>query len=470
LQFPLQLMSVRGVVVLTESEDQRSASILFVFALIGFIWGFLVYAFPYVYQAWTAREATVVPIPWIDMNIMAERAGFGGAMLGIATDISFIATAFVLNTWTLISMIIGSFAVFFFGNWLSVKYDLAPVIWWEHRMNIPLMLQRSIMYFWGSILIGLNLAVGLIPLLRHPRMIQRAFSSMFHGVKSPIERRTEPFSFYKAILGPLAFGFGTTVALYAILVPDFFQKFFLIVIVLVVLVPLVYTFIQGRMTGETGVTGGDPGGFLNIFYLSSGYSGADTTNIWFVPKPAIEGVAASSMWLRWFKTADIADMSMREYIIMFIVLLPFGWLLSLFFAATFWSMAPIPEGYPGVAIFWPIQATYEVLWIKGIQYNLFRPDWVAGAFAVGGAIYSIGMFTPLSMVGLIAGANSPTPFASAWLFGLIVVTISKRIFGKKWWEENKQIGAAGLLVGESIAIALAIAVVLILRALWLRPF
>jgi hypothetical protein len=468
LPFPIQQMEAKGIITLIESEDEQATNILFIFALFGFIWGFIVYAFPYLFQAWTGRIATIVPVPWFDMNIMAERAGFGGAMFGVATDITYIASAFVLPTRTLISMIIGSFSINFVGNWLSVKYNLSPLPWWEPKMGIPMMWQRSVMFFWGSIIIGLSLATGIVPLLRYPRLIKKAFSTMLKAAKASYgERKTEPFSFYKAIFIPLVIGLFIGATLYYILVPTFFLKYFYVIIPMLVLIPIIYVLIQGRMIGETGMSVAGDQSFIRVFYLSTGYPDVD---IWFVPTPTVGAFSSGASWLQWFKTADLCDMSMRGFIKLFIALLPFGWLLSLFFAQSFWSMAPIPEGYPGVSIFWPITATYGCLWIKGIQYQLFKPEWVVGAFLAGAGLYAICEFLPLSMVGLISGASSPTPFASTWLIGLIIVTILKKTLGKGWWEKNKQIAAVGLLIGESIATALTIAVVLILKALWLRPY
>jgi len=472
LPFPIESMSAEAIITLSEGEGKRAINILSIFALVGFGWGFIVYTLPWVLKAWTGRQLTLVPVPFVDMSETVERIGMGGAILGVATDITFISAAFVLSESTLLSMILGSIAVSFFGNWLSVAFDLAPVSWWVPKMGIALALQRSTLYFWGSPMIGLGLAAGLVPLLRRPKILIRAFSSMSRSVGKA--RKTQAFSFYKTFLIPFCICIVAGIGIWVIFVPDFLRNFFFIIIPLVVLTPLAANLIQGRMIGETGVSTGSLAPVLNAFYLSTGYSKVD---IWFVPTP-IQGAmyqypemaSSGANWLQYFKLSELCNMDMRSFIKWWILLEP-AFLISLVFLQAFWNIAPIPSGaFPGVAIFWPIQAIFQLLWIKGLQFNLFIPSWVIGGFLAGAGLFALSEFTPLSMIGLVVGASSATPYAVTWLIGFILVSIFKKFLGERWWNENRRNAAAGLVIGETIAVVIAVSISLTLQAMWIRPF
>jgi len=475
LPFPIQNISAAAINVLT-GEEKRPLRILATVALFGFFYAFGVYTFPIIMQAYLPPGAFewVVPIPWIDLMSVTEKAGLEGAMLGIATDLSPIASGFVLPPMVVLGMILGSFATYFFGNYLLVKNwaawglpDADPAIpgvqsWWAKGMGIPMTLQRSILYFWSTIFIGATLAVGLGPVLRNPRALGRAFSSLL----KPIRRRhTDPFP-GKLILLMIVLPIIYWVFIFAYLVPNFFFANLWIVPIMIGM-PFISTIVLGRMVGETG-TGSFPAGSLQgILYLSSGYEGVD---VWFAP--SIMGSNGAG-YLQWLKVAELTETRADSVFKMYWVFLPIAIAVGYLYVQLFWWLAPIPSGrYPGVAVFWPVDATMQSLWIKGRQTALFPPERIAISFVVGLALYLVLSLarSPLSYVSIAAGIGWPTPFAITTAIGAAIAQILTRRMGKDWWDKNKNLLAAGLLIGEGIAVIIAVAVSLILKSISPLPY
>ncbi len=465
LPFPMQEISGRAVLTLTEADERRTNR-LFIFIFMGFWYGFVVYALPNILTAWTGRPVSIIPIPWFDMTFQGERAGLSGAILGIATTLSPYALAFILPSKTLLSMVVGALAISLFGNWIWVRNSYQPV-WWYTGMKIDMILQRSTMYVWAAPLMGFSIAVGLMPLARNPKVVPRAIKSMILFEKGTArEGKTEPFNFYTYFLVPYA---ATTIAgilYFAILSPNFFTGYFYFIVPFVIFLPLIFTLIEGRMIGETGVEVVEQGRITNAFYLATGYPGVD---MWYVPNM---WNTVGTSWLRHFKLFQLCDLSFKSYLTLYILLIPLGWAAAFLFAQIFWNLAPIPSGtYTGAAIFWPLSAVNQAVIIRGPQLGLFKIEWLLIGVVVGVALDLVSARVGvISAIGVAAGASSSTPFALAWLLGYIIAMVVRKVFGEVWFQENRRLIAAGLIVGQSIAIATSVGLALIISALWTRPF
>jgi len=471
LPFPLQQVDAEAIVTLTGFEE-RPYQIFSVFALIGLIYGSVLYAVPFIGQAWTGAKIQLLPVPWFDWTLQIQPS-LPGAIWGLATDITAFAWAFVIPFNVVLAMFIGSFSVYFFGNWLLQENwekwglpDTNPDIpgvqsWWFPGMNIQMSLLRSTMYFWAAPLIGFALSAGIGPILRHPDVLKRAFS--FLRTKRTQARKTEPISFNLYITIPLVGSLLIFALMFVLLTPDFVRTN-LIIVVIIMLIPFVSMLISGRMRGEAGIVYMPAGNLQNIMYYTSGYRGAD---IWFLPTP----IGATGWPLSWFKLAQLTKTKSTSLVKAYWLLLPFAMLVGIAYMEMFWRIAPIPSGrYPGAQIFWPIDVSYTCLWIKGTELGIFKPMWILYSFLIGLVLFFIFDFLPIpfSFTGLAVGAGTAPPFALSYLIGGVI----GKLIGLKrreWWEKHKLLVAAGLVVGESIAATIAVAISLIMNSLWILP-
>lgn len=476
LPFPLEQMSGITITTLT-GEKKKPLYFLAVTAVIGFAWGFIVYSFPFIMEALTGRRITLIPVPWYDFSPYVERV-MPGAILGLATDIGPISSGFILPFPTILGIFIGSYATWFFGNWILNSNwvawglpDTNPDVpgvqsWWEPGMNIHMMWQRAILYFWMTTLVGVSLAVGLAPIIRHPQIISRALTLMLKP-RAAKKRYTDPISFSKVTLPMILVGIVGGVALFIYLVPNFVAMAAWIIPIMVVL-PFITTLIGGRMRGETGVVYTPQGVIDNLLYYASGYSGVD---IWFAPNIM---TATGHGRLQWFKIAEITETKTSSLIAAYWLLLPVAMIIGYLYVQLFWWLAPIPSGrYPGAAIYWDISATMRSLWIKGRELpGLFAIDRLFISFVIGTVLYMIldYLHSPISFIALGAGMSSITPGVTTWLIGGIIAQIIKRRMGKEWWDEYKMVLAGGLVVGEGLAVTLAVSVSLILASIWGMPY
>jgi len=467
LPFPIQQISSAAIITLTEEEKggRERARFLFFVSIIGFIYGFIVYALPFVVKAYAGVQLTIIPVPWFDLTSIAERY-FPGAIFGVATDLGSIATSFVLSIPMIISIIVGSFAVYFFGNWLSVRYNLAIQPWWLPQMPIQMALQRCILYFWGIPIMGFGMAGGLMPvILRYLRRRSIKKTRVKGNSKRMIQ---EIFSLKTYFLIPLLVMWAWSIFLYLYLAPNFP---FWLVFPLIIVVPIVSALVDGRMLGETGTTfiQGQTGNLLRIIYWSSGYQGVD---VWFVPAPW--GRSGAGV-LGQMKVCELTDTSVKDLFKMYWIFLPIGILVGFLYVQLFWSIAPIPSGrYPATEIFWPINAVNTCLWIRGMRIGLFRVDWLIESFLVGSVlailfdVFKLNRILPF--IGIVAGSVTTPPFAVTYGIGLLLRIFLQKTIGKQKFEEMRQLIAAGLLMGQGVAIMIGISLILIINSIWFMPY
>jgi len=476
LPFPLEQMSGITIATLT-GEKRKPLYLLAVTAMVGFVWGFIVYAFPFLMQVITGKSITIIPIPWYDFSPQVERF-MPGAIFGLSTDIGPIASGFVFPLPTIIGICIGSYAVWFFGNWLVNKNweawglpDTNPDVpgvqsWWEPGMNIHMMWQRSVLYFWMTTIVGIALAVGLSPVIRRPQIVYKALTMMLKP-RAAKKRYTDPISFTKVTLPMLLVGIIGGVAVFVYLVPNFVAAAPWMLPIMVVM-PFITTLIGGRMRGETGVVWTPQGYIENLFYYASGYSGVD---VWFAPNIM---VATGHGRLQWFKIAEITETKTLDLIKAYWLLLPVAMIVGYLYVQLFWWLAPIPSGrYPGAAIYWDISATMRSLWIKGRELpGLFAVDRLVVSFVVGTILYIVldYLHSPISFIALGAGMSSITPGVTTWLIGGLIAYMIRKRMGKEWWDEYKMVLAGGLVVGEGLAVTLAVSVSLIIASMWAMPY
>ena len=477
LPFPMVQVSSTAITVLT-GEDEAPLRLIGIVSLIGFIWGFVVYGLPFLHQALTGQYVQFIPIPWIDLTRFTE-VTLPGAFIGISTGLGTYSSGWIVPFPVVVGIFIASIATWIIcntyvvSNWEALGLpDVNPALpgvqsWWYPGMTIAIGLPRATMFFWFSIFLGLGLAAGLLPLIRHPRILRDACVLLIKPTTKVERRYTEPISGLKVTLPLIICGITGSIVLFAILVPEFFWSNLWIVPAMVGF-PIVSTIIQCRSYGETPTVISIPANTLTyLAYYASGYKGVD---VWFAP--TIVGASGFS-WLTTFKLAELTETSIRSLLKVYWLLVPLGIIVGFLYLELFWKMAPIPSGrYPGVAIFWPLSAVNTAIWIKGGLKGLFKPTWILYSFLLGGALYLLLDFThsPITYIYLASGATTVPPISISFLIGGLIGLIIKRIKGDIWWNKNKLILAAGLIIGQGIAVTLSIAIGLIINSIWMLPF
>ncbi|MCD6465451.1 OPT/YSL family transporter [Candidatus Bathyarchaeota archaeon] len=467
LDFPMVTIATRAVVTLTEREE-RSLSLMSGVALIGFIYAFILYTVPMITTA-SGYPVRIIPIPWVDLTIgpYGIERFLKGAAFGIATDAILFGTGMVLPFNIALSMLLGSLGVFMMANPILINLGISawanPDVGYTPGMDMTLIWQKGTLYFWACPLIGMGLGAGSAVIVGRRKEIVDAFRSLFTFKKTS---DTGPRYSGDAFSGKLmiilyALGFIGAIILDAILAPDFP----LIAIVLFEgVLPIILAIIVVRIKGLTGQEFTFP--YLrNIVILATGYDGY---NAWFLPMNAETGAGFAGS----FKMCQLTRTTAHSWVKAFILGRPVSILISLFYVSAFWSLAPIPSDlYPAPAITWPITAIFQSIWIRRPP-GIFNPDLIiyffTGTFALS---YLFEYFKlPISILSVIMGASTPpAPFVTI-MIGAIVGRIIAKFKGELWFEENKHTFAAGITLGEGLAIVIGTAVALTIRARWVRPW
>jgi len=467
LDFPMVTIATRVVVTLTEREE-RSLSIMSGVAVAGFIYAFILYAVPMMTTA-SGYPIRILPIPWIDLTTGTygvERILKGGAF-GIATDAILIGAGMVLPFNIVVSMLLGSLAVFMIANPILINLGISawanPNIGYTPGMDMSLIWQRGTLYFWACPMIGMGLGAGLTPIIIRRREIADAIRSFF-TFKKPADTGPrysgDAFS-GKFMLLLYALGFIGAIILDALLAPNFP---IIAIILFEGILPIILSIIVVRIKGLTGQEFTPP--YLrNITILATGYEGY---NAWFLPMNAETGAGFAGS----FKMCQLTRTTAHSWVKAFILGRPVSILISLFYVSAFWSLAPIPSDlYPAPAITWPVQATFQSIWIRRPP-GIFNLDQIiyffAGTFALSYIFEYLNL--PISILSAVMGASTPPAGFVTMMIGALIGKIIAKFKGESWFKRYRHTFAAGITVGEGLAIVIGTAVALTIRARWIRPW
>ena len=74
-------------------------------------------------------------------------------------------------------------------------------------------------------------------------------------------------------------------------------------------------------------------------------------------------------------------------------------------------------------------------------------------------------------MGVLIGATSIPPFAIPVLIGALMNRyVIPRLIGRERWEKYKAVVVAGIVTGQGIATGIGIALMLISKATWIKPW
>jgi len=460
LPFPMEEVVARSIVVLAKREEVH-LGILASTAFVGAIYGIILYTLPLVSGA-AGYPISLMPIPWYDFTSYIETF-MPGASFGIATDIMLLALGFILPSKLVLAMLVGTVARYIVLNWLTVHLHVTP--WGEHYtpgMNLTMIYQESTLYLWASVIIGISFAVGLAPLFSRPRVLTRSLNVLFRGLSGRREERIT-----ERILSPKAFVIlwivvGVVFAvIYHLLDPQFsllagliweFPFMFLMMLITV------------RMRGEAGITWMFPYA-QQAYLLLTGYKGITG---WFLPLNMHPGVG----WTSNFKVCQLTGTSYKSLMIAYFIALPISLLLGLLYTSAYWAMAPMPSVmYPATHIQWPVNAMYQALWITRPE-KFFDASLILYSF-----LLTMGMGIALNflrlgvcLTGILAGISSPIATVFTIFLGNLIGRVIIFKLGMEYFNRYKQTIAAGLMLGEGIAIMIGTAGAIILKSIQLRPY
>ena len=462
LPFPLAQVSAQAIITLTERPAERLR--IFVFSIIiGMIYGVLLYAIPIV------GGIQAIPYPWADANEFLEtKLGLYGASFGVATDLVFFATGFVIPFTVAVSQFIGAMTVWFIGNMVILKMGLWPS--WLPGMKIQLAALRSALDFWASPTLGLIVAAAIMPLILHPRYLSSSIKSLSKLTGSSREAGFLPLWILLALYIVGSFG---SVGLTLYLVPGFMPYWW----TLILLGPIwsfIYILVSARSIGETGYQ-------LPVPYFREGllvfvpYKGVD---IWFAPiyTPTVIGGISSVSGQGWASTVKIAELTetkISSVLKTWIIATALAIVMSYIYTSAFWMLAPVPSSYyPATIINWPISAMYTGLWVSK-KLVIFRPTTLVSGFIIGSILFAIQdlLHLPFSYVGFVIGAANFIPISvSTFIGALIDRTLLVKIFGKEKWRNLKSVAVAGLLSGEGIILGFSAIWMIITKSAWILPY
>jgi hypothetical protein len=408
-----------------------------------------------------------------------------GAGFAIGGDLLFYAPGLLLPLSVAVAQAVGGFGFYFIGTHLITRYNLwPPEVQWNNTWTLGQLVQRSTLYFYVSVLIGLSLAATVVPILLHPKPLIRAFKVLSHRgpsrVQSELSEEKTP-NLYVLLL--IFFGCGVgAVLMNHFLVPDF--PIWLLVL-FILLGSFFASFVSVVSAGVTFSGFSLPYQKELIIYFS-GYQAKD---IWFAPLwQSVGGAGLAQNYLQ----ADLCQTSKAEYVKAYILAMVLGILASFVFVSIFWYISPMPSAaYPATLVNWPIDATFwarfqTLIWTGYI----FRTDRILFGLILGSIIYVITdkiFHTPYILISIIVGAQLgwvwyPPPGYASLSEGPIVLSLAQligsilsnkvftRAFGEEKWYKMRGLVVLGLIIGDGLMELMRSAVILGAKSMWLLPY
>ncbi len=453
LEFPLARPLAATVTSATTERTVSRLAMIGLAAFVSAVYTFVLYGVPIISTTW-GNPINILPAPWTDSNRLLHLV-LPGASFGIGTDPTWFAWGLVIPFQVSIGYFIGSFALNFVGNAILVATRTSTFgTEWFSGMSVALSWQRSMLYVWSNPAIGFALAVGIMPLLTRPSLLINTLKSLVGG-----KATTKPLvPLWKPLLTFLA-GSCTITAMQLYLAPD-------LPIWLPFMMNMGYFFVFSLVSGRAAgvATTFDIPYIQQIATIGSGYNGIGG---WFVPWPAFIGGAA---WLQNFKVAELTKTRPTSLIKIWLAA-PISLFVAFWTISAVWRVSPMPsERFPGIQAMWPVQATFQGLFISRPP-GIFRPELILGGFGVGTVLYLVLSFAVprigiAPLVGSVTGAFSPLPNAFTIMIGSVIGELVSYVLGRKWWNEKRALLSAGLILGEGLIIVVGGSIALIVMSMW----
>jgi len=458
LPFPYAQVAAVEVISLTGTERRRT-SIFYIFMMLGFVLGMILYGLPIITLALFGRAMAIGhQLYWslIDLTPYFETS-LPGAAYSISLDLSSIMIGWIIPDHILISMIVGNITIWIIGGHLayitpSPLFEMWRSAWFPGA-DTPWLYAMGSITLWINVFIGMSVAAGVLFFLFRWRDLKNSFTGISKHLGGKGARKMLSLYALTVLLSFLLFIYLVPSFPVIYTIPLFLWEFLMI-------------FVQTWATGAGTWLPSLPYA-RNFTILLSGYRGSD---VWFAWPQTVGGAAVNvtSIW----KAGSICGVKIRDIIlVMLIAYIPFL-LFALSYTEMFWRIAPIPSAfYPMTMINWPMEAVQTALWPSiakgGTIPPMFQPSLMIQSFAVSGIVISALALLKLPLtafLGFLAGSQS---FPSLAL-SLSIAIITKHIFSRTYsgtWEEDKVTIPAGFGMGTSLAIAISVGALIIIRTL-----
>jgi len=476
LPFPLAMVSVELASTLGERETRKLRALVIGF-IVAFVYALLAYT-PYIVGAavgGAGRIPTFIPIPYADWTSAAESLGLHGALIGLSTDIFALLSGFIVPARYIVTMFLGSVAVWVVGNAVLLKNYRWMVPEWTPGLNIASTWQWTYFHVWSSVLLGLTFASAIAQILG----VRKALSSVFAAFKAarPSGAQAPPLS---RLLAAYFAGAIVWVALLAWLLPGMPMA---PIAFLVVVWSLLYTLVDAGAVAAAGYgIGGVP--IREIVLISA----ANATGIpvrselgvgmWLAPMPSGTYMSGTG-WCTHFFVSKQLGIPLKDAVLTVLAIgIPLSLMMSFIHVSIIWMMGPIPsQNYPWAMISWPISAIQQCIIIaRGttLQSALLNPGSVPlleASLVLGLALQFAANAAriPFSLLIATVGASTLPPFATTMIIGLLLYKILQKVT-KGRIEEMKYALYAGAIVGYGVCLSLLVAIAIMLRTPWLLPY
>ncbi|MCX8171309.1 MAG: OPT/YSL family transporter [Candidatus Bathyarchaeota archaeon] len=480
LPFPAAMAQAQTILTLSERPPDKMRALL-LSSLFGVIYNLLAKFLPFMLGSllYGGMVAYTFALPVIDLTYLFDYI-LPGASLSFVTDIIFYVSGLLLPLSIAVAQFIGAFGFYFVGTHLITRFNLWPAeSQWVTGWDYFRLVERSLLYFYVSVAIGLSIAALIIPIMLNPKPIIRAFAMLKSSSKEAGKGRV--LSIY-SLLGMYFIAALGLVFLVWLLTDFLFPIWILLLTILGG--SFFATYLAAVSLGITFT------GFPNIPYLREMaifFSGYEKRDVWFAPfSISTGGISVVQNLLQ----ADICEVKHKEYFSTYILVVILGLFSSFIFVTLFWSISPIPSSaYPATITSWPVDAltwSRTQIWIW--SGYLFRPSWILLGFILGSIIHSfshlvlhapyllISMLTGLfigiaySPIGIYTPYSSPIGISFAQLIGSL---ISNKMFSKilrDRWLVYRPLVVMGIFIGDGFMELLRAIIVLIVRSSWLLPY
>ncbi len=478
LPFPgAQVWANACVAISEKAKMPRKSRILVYSSMIGIGFSLVVHS------TWILFGRPILINPWIDATGSLETFGFEGASFGILLDLILFAGGFVMPFKMVASIFIGGLIAYTIGGAL-IRNDFAGLGYlypWSPggQYGLSEVFETLLLRVWVSPIIGFAVAAGMVPIIRNRHTIWAGIKKI-RDIRD-IQERRDMIPLW-LIMSMFLGGTLGSVIITVILVPELLPLIWLLLLLSVVWT-FFFNIINARIIGESWVGLSIPYVAQGSYY-AVGYTGYKA---FFAPLlvggaggPGHGGIAPGGYgWASVFKACRMTETDIRSYLKIYFFAFPLTMLVSFVWVQAFWQFSDIPSSlFNYTAEFWPVNAQAALIWpaenlpdVEGLGYELFHLDWMALAF-IGGFIltWTFSAFAiPFEMVGLTIGLSQPILFSSIAFLGALFGKLMERMRGKEWWQENRNVIAAGFGLGEGLTIAIVAAIALISRAMWIWP-
>jgi hypothetical protein len=466
LPYPTVALGSESIITIAEREPTR-VKLFTIGTIVSLIWSAFSFGVPTAMGAAFGIRAGI--LTFADLTTFIDKF-LPGVVFGFTFEPFPYTFAWLLPTSTIVSMVIGSFAIWILGNWLALRIPspLFAQFQREYVVGSPasFVMWRAQLHVWLSFFMGAALGLAI------PRLIT-GWRYLVSGIRSlsRLGRASEAVTGYppvKVILALWLLGLVGSTALLYFLVPQFpLWTLLLFVIVL----PFVTAMISARGMGETGFGVSIPN-VKELAIITSGYTGAE---VWFMPlytRGLGTGAFASDLSYT-AKVCQITGTRFMDYVKTYLILLPLTIVVSFVIISYFWAIAPVPSiTYPATVNNWP-ELVVEQNFTATNFFALFKPELALWAFillAILTVITSRVRIPYFSPIALVAGFTTAPWVVIAFVIGHIVgVQVFEKRLGKEWWRKYRAVLLAGITCGYGIVATLAGVTALISRALWYSP-